>query len=100
VPVSGLGVTIDNAGVHLAAQASAGPITVRATAAIIASARDGKLSLKTRDLDLGPIPGSVKDQLVAALDKSFADFGASIPLVVDRVAFRNGCMAVIGTTPP
>ncbi len=99
VPVTGIAVTIDAAGVHLAAQASAGPLTVPASAAIIASARDGKLSLKTRDLDLGPVPGNVKDQLSQSLDKSFADFSSSIPLVVDRVAFRNGCLAVIGTTP-
>lgn len=99
LPVSGVDVTIDAAGVHLAAQASAGPLTVPAAAGIIASARDGKLSLKTRELDLGPVPGSVKDQLSAALDRSFADFSASIPLVVDRVAFRTGCLAVIGTTP-
>ena len=55
--------------------------------------------MKTRDLDLGPVPGNVKDQLVAALDQSFADFAGSFPLVVGRVAFRSGCIAVIGATP-
>ena len=99
VPVSGIIVTIDRDGVHLGAHASAGPLSVPATATVIAGARDGKLVMKTRDLDLGPVPGNVKDQLVAALDKSFADFAGSFPLVVDRVAFRSGCMAVIGTTP-
>ncbi len=99
VPVSGIIVTIDRDGVHLSAQASAGPLTVPATANVIAGARDGKLFMRTRDLDLGPVPGNVKDQLVAALDRSFADFTGSFPLAVDRVAFRSGCMAVIGTTP-
>jgi hypothetical protein len=99
VPVSGIIVTIDSAGVHLNAQASAGPFTVPATANLIAGTRDGKLFMKTRDLDLGPVPGNVKDQLMLALDKSLTDFAGSFPLVVDRVAFRNGCMAVIGTTP-
>jgi len=41
----------------------------------------------------------VKDQLAAMLDKSLADFAGSVPLVVERVAFRSGCMAVIGATP-
>jgi hypothetical protein len=41
----------------------------------------------------------VKDQAMAALDSSLTDFAGSLPLVVDRVAFRDGCVAVIGTTP-
>ncbi len=99
VTVSGIIVSIDGSGLHLSAQAAAGPFTVPATASIIAGARDGKLTLKTRDLEAGPIPGSVKDQLTSALDQSLTDFGASFPLAVDRVAFRSGCLAVIGTTP-
>lgn len=99
VAVSGIIVSIDSAGLHLNAQAAAGPFTVPATANIIAGARDGKLTLKTRDLDAGPIPGNVKDQLTSVLDKSLSDFGASLPLALDRVAFRTGCLAVIGTTP-
>ena len=99
VPVSGIIVTIDRDGVRLTAQAALGPLTVPATANVIAGARDGKLVMKTRDLDLGPVPGNVKDQLVAALDQSFADFAGSFPLVVGRVAFRSGCIAVIGATP-
>jgi hypothetical protein len=99
VQVSGIIVTIDSAGVHLVAQASAGPFTVPATANVIAGTRDGKLFMRTRDLDLGPVPGNVKDQLALALDKSLTDFAGAFPLVVDRVAFRDGCMAVIGATP-
>jgi len=97
--INGITVTIDASGLHLNAQATAGPLTVPATANIIAGARDGKLILRTRDLDAGPIPGSVKDQLAAALDKGLSDFGSSFPLVVERVTFRSGCLAVIGTTP-
>lgn len=99
VTVSGITVTIDSAGLHLNAQASAGPFTVPATANIIAGARDGKLTLRTRDLDAGPIPGNLKEQLAATLDKGLSDFGNSFPLVVERVAFRSGCLAVIGSTP-
>jgi len=96
--VNGITVTIDASGLHLTAQATAGPFTVPATANIIAGARDGTLLLRTRDLDAGPIPGNVKDQLAATLDKGLTDFGSSFPLVVERVAFRSGCLAVIGTT--
>ena len=99
VPVNAIIVTIDRDGVHLNAQAVVGPIAVPAIASVIAGTRDGKLFMRTRDLDLGPVPGNVKDQLIAALDKSLTDFAGSFPLVVDRVAFRSGCMAVIGTTP-
>jgi hypothetical protein len=99
ITVSGIVVTIDGAGLHLAAQAAAGPFNVPATANIIAGARDGKLTLRTRDLEAGPIPGNVKEQLIATLDKSLTDFGATFPLVVERVAFRSGCLAVIGATP-
>jgi hypothetical protein len=99
VQISGIIVSIDGAGVHLNAQASAGPFSVPATANVIAGTSGGKLVMKTRDLDLGPVPGTVKDQLVLALDRSLTDFAGSFPLVVDRVAFRTGCMAVIGTTP-
>ena len=98
VTVSGIVVTIDRDGVRLAAQAAAGPLTVPASANVIAGTTGGKLVMRTRDLDLGPVPSQVKDQVVTALDKSFNDFAGGFPLVVDRVAFRNGCMAIIGTT--
>jgi hypothetical protein len=98
VQVTGLAVTIDRDGMRLSGQASAGPLSVPASASIIAGARDGKLIIRTRDLDLGPVPGNVKDQLVASLDKSFAEFASTLALDVDRVAFRSGCFAVIGST--
>jgi hypothetical protein len=44
------------------------------------------------------VPANIKDQLAASLDKSFADFASTLALDVDRVAFRSGCFAVIGTT--
>ena len=99
VPVNGIVVTIDRDGARLIAQAAVGPFTVPVTANVIAAARNGNLVVKTRELDLGPVPGNVKAQLVAALDQSFADVAGSFPLVVERVAFRSGCMALIGTTP-
>jgi hypothetical protein len=99
VTVSGLIITIDRDGMKLAAQAAVGPLNVPATASIIAGTTNGKLILKTRDLDLGPAPSQVKDQIAATLDQSLTSFAGQFTLVVDRVAFRGGCMAVIGTTP-
>ena len=99
VSVSGTVITIDRGGMRLAAQAAVGPLTVPASASIIAGTSNGKLLLKTRDLDLGPVPAQVKEQVTSALDRSLADFGDRFPIVVDRVAFRSGCVAVIGTTP-
>jgi len=99
VTVSGIAITIDRGGMRLAAQSAVGPLNVPASADIIAGTSNGKLVLKTRDVDLGPVPAQVRDQVSTALDRSLADFGAQFPIVVDRVAFRNGCVAVIGTTP-
>ncbi len=99
VTVSGLIITIDRDGMKLAAQAAIGPLNVPASASIIAGTTNGKLILKTRDLDLGPAPSQVKDQIAATLDQSLTSFAGQFTLVVDRVAFRGGCMAVIGTTP-
>jgi len=99
VTVSGLIITIDRDGMKLSAQAAVGPLNVPATANIIAGTTNGKLILKTRDLDLGPAPSQVKDQIAATIDQSLTSFAGQFPLVVDRVAFRGGCMAVIGTTP-
>ena len=99
VTVSGIIITIDRDGMKLAAQAAVGPLNVPASANIIAGTTNGKLVLKTRDLDLGPAPSQVKDQMAAALDQSLTTFAGQFQLVVDRVAFRGGCMAVIGTTP-
>ena len=94
VDVSGIAVTIDSSGVHLNAQVCLCPVNVPATASVIAGTCGGPLVRKTRELDLGPVPGGVKDQLVA-----LADFAGAFPLVADRVALRGGCAAVIGTTP-
>lgn len=105
--ISNIAVTIDGAGLHLSGQATAGPITVPARADIIAGASGGRLVLRLARLDLGPIPGPVRDQLVAAVERPLNEFVNEFPLVVARVAFRTahstaepGCMAIIGTTRP
>jgi hypothetical protein len=99
VDVSNVAVTIDNAGVHLAATVGAGFISFGAKGDIIAGAQAGKLTLKLRNLDAGPVPAAAKEQIVAAVEKGLADFATALPLDISRVAFRTGCFALIGKTP-
>jgi len=96
--ISNVAITVDNAGLHLTAQATVGPISVTANGDVIAGASNGKLLLKIRSLDLGIVPSAVKDQLIAAVEKQLADNTAGFPLNVTRVAMRPGCLAVMGTT--
>jgi len=54
--------------------------------------------VRVRDLSFGPlpIPGIVRDQIDAAL-LGMTDYLADLGMAVDRVAFREGCVALIGT---
>ena len=99
VTVTNVSVTVDGAGLHFGAQAAAGPLTIPGTADIVAGASGGKLVMRLRGLDLGPLPGAVRDQIVAAIDNGLNNFAATFPLSVERVALRPGCLAIIGTTP-
>jgi len=98
VTVSDVKVTVDNAGVHLTANVAAGPLNLSAKGDIIAGSQDGKLLLKLRAIDAGPLPAAAKDQIIAAVDRGLAQFATSMPLNVQRVAFRTGCFALIGKT--
>lgn len=98
VTVSGIVVTVDDAGAHLSAQVAAGPLTITATGKVIAGVDGGRLVLRVRDLQAAPLPAVVTDQLAGALDQSLAQFAGAIPLDVSRVAFRSGCFALIGKT--
>ena len=100
VKVTGLAVTVDGGGVHLAARATAGPIEVPARAEIVAGTTGGKLLFRVRGLDLGAVPPALTAQLIAQVDRSLTDVAASIPLRVDRVSFRAGCLGILGTTLP
>jgi hypothetical protein len=99
ITVAGLGITIDTAGLHLAADVTVGPLTVPTKADLIVGALDGKLMVKLRSLDAGIVPAAAKEQISAAVDQAFADVVEGFPLIVQRVALRNGCMAIIGRTP-
>lgn len=99
VEVSGLRFTIDNAGLHLAAQIAAGPLTVPARADLIVGALDGKLVVRLRSLEAGIIPDALKQQVVEAIQAGLADAGSEFPFTVERVSLRTGCLAIIGRTP-
>ena len=99
ITISGVNVTIDNGGLHLGFTAAVGPLNVPARADVIAGALDGKLGMKLRGLDAGIVPQPAKEQIAKAIDQGLAEFGATFPLTVERVAFRSGCMAIIGKTP-
>jgi hypothetical protein len=99
VTVSNVKVSVDNAGVHLTADVAAGPLNITAKGDVIAGSQDGRLLMKMRSIDAGPLPAAAKDQIIAAIDRGLATFAESMPLRVDRVAFRSGCFALIGKTP-
>ena len=96
--VSGVSVAIDTAGIHVTATARVGPLTVPAKADVIAGASGGRLVLRIRSLDLGPLPGALKDPVARAVESSLEQLAEDLPLTVERVAFRTGCLALIGTT--
>jgi hypothetical protein len=99
VPVHDLAFTIDRAGLHLSAQVEAGPLTIPARANIIVGSVDGKIVVRLQSLDAGIVPDAVKQQIAQAIEAALADAGAEFPFTVQRVALRDGCLAVIGVTP-
>ncbi len=99
VAVTNVTVTVDNAGLHLGARAAAGPISVPASGDIVAGASGGRLVMRLRGLDLGPLPGVVRDQIATAIEGGLNSYAAGFPLAVERVALRQGCLAIIGATP-
>jgi hypothetical protein len=100
ITVNDVRATIDNAGVHLSGRASAWILTVNAATDIIAGGVDGKLAIRTRSLTASPLPAGVLDPVRAVLDGTLADFASGFPFTVRQVAMRQGCLSVMGTTPP
>jgi 5-carboxymethyl-2-hydroxymuconate isomerase len=92
--------TIDPAGVHLTAQANAWIVTVNAATDISAGPVDGKLVVRTRSLTASPLPAGLLDLVRAVLDRSFDDFSNGFPFTARQVSLRQGCLSVMGTTPP
>lgn len=99
VEASNITVGIDPAGVHILGNASAGPITVALGADVIGGAVDGKLQLRLRKIEAGILPDAAKQQIASAIESGLKEFSDEIPLIVERVAFRPGCLAIIGRAP-
>jgi hypothetical protein len=91
--------TIDSAGVHLSAQASASILTLSAATDISAGPVDGKLVIRIRSLTATPLPAGLLDPVRAVLERSFDDFSSGFPFIVRQVSMRQGCLSVMGTTP-
>lgn len=96
VSISGVAITIDNAGIHLSAHVAAGPIIATTRGDVIAGVQNERLVFKTRQLDAGPLPSVVTDQLAGAIDRGLGTYVAAMPLAAERVAFNTGCFALIG----
>lgn len=92
--------TIDPAGVHLSAQASASILTVNAASDIVAGSVDGKLAIHIRSLTASPLPAGLLEPLRTALERALDEFSGGFPFTVRQVAMRQGCLSVMGTTPP
>jgi hypothetical protein len=97
--VQDLSATIDAAGVHLSGKATASVVTLSAATDISVGVVDGKIAVRIRSLTASPLPDSLLDGVRAALEKSFDEFSVSFPFTVRQVAMRQGCLAVMGTTP-
>lgn len=91
--------TIDSAGVHLSAQATASILTVNAATDISVGTVDGKLVLRIRSLTASPLPAGLLEPVRAVLERGFDDFSSGFPFVVRQVSLRQGCLSVMGTTP-
>ena len=99
VTFSGLTAGVARSGVNVAGQVGAGPINLDGSVSLIATTKAGRVTVHVRDMSFGPlpVPGIVRDQIDAAL-LGMSDYLAGLGMAVERVAFREGCVAMIGTT--
>ena len=98
--VTDLRATIDSAGVHLSASVSASVLTLNAASDISVGSVDGKLVIRIRSLSASPLPAGLLDGIRAAVETSLVDFSNGFPFTVRQVALRQGCLSIMGTTPP
>ncbi|MEP6693514.1 MAG: FecR family protein [Chloroflexota bacterium] len=92
--------TIDQAGVHLSAQGSASILTVGVASDISVGSVNGKLVIRVRSLTASPLPAGLFDPIRGILERSLDDFSSGFPFTVRQVSLRQGCLSVMGTTPP
>jgi hypothetical protein len=98
--VKDLRATIDSAGVHLSAQVSASVLTVNAASDISAGPANGRLAIRIRSLSASPLPAGLLEGIRGGIEKGLDDFSSRFPFTVRQVALRQGCLSVMGTTPP
>lgn len=83
-------------GIRLSGRVGFGPLDVGANIVVVADAHDGKLTPHVSEIELGPIPAEVTTQFKQRLEEQLAQLGSGVPLAVDRVISRDGCLALIG----
>ena len=98
--VNDLRATIDSGGVHLSGRINASVLTLNAKADIIVGSVDGKLAIRLRGLSADPLPAGLLDGIRVPLDRALSEFSSDFPFIVRQVAMRQGCLAIMGTTPP
>ena len=97
--ITDLRATIDSGGVHLAGSVSASVLTINAASDISVGAVDGRLVMRVRSLTASPLPAGLLDGIRGPLEQSLNEFSNGFPFRVRQVAMRQGCLAVMGTTP-
>jgi hypothetical protein len=99
ITIDDLRATIDASGVHFSGKATASILTVTAATDLLVGSVDGKLALRIRSLRADPLPPALLDNLRAQVQTALADISSAFPFPVRQVVLRQGCLAVIGTTP-
>jgi len=98
--VSNVKVSIDGAGLHVTGQAVAGPLSVNVNGIVVAGPVNDKLVLRLSSLSAEPLPVGVVDGFRSGIEQALAQSTATVPFLVRRVAFRQGCLGISGVTPP
>jgi hypothetical protein len=75
-------------------------LTVNAASDISAGPVKGKLAIRIRSLSASPLPAGLLEGIRGSIEKGLDDFSSRFPFTVRQVALRQGCLSVIGTTPP
>jgi hypothetical protein len=98
IQINDLRATIDTAGVHVAAGVTL-VLSINGASDISVGAVDGKLVMRVRSLTASPLPAGLLDPIRGPFEQSLNDFSNGFPFRVRQVAMRQGCLAVLGTTP-
>ncbi len=94
-PIKDITVKINKQGLQVKASVAAGPLTVPATAIITFKVSGGQLEAISQ---LVNVPGPVAEQINPRLAQGLGGISKNLPLVVERVSLRDGCLAIIGLT--